>query len=120
MADTLFFVHPDESDSRVIATDYRLSGWDIVVSAPATDGVLEHLVRSAPIAAVFCLDASYEPAMMPFAQQVMADDRTRRPIMVFVEGTEDQVALARSIAPYGIFVHRDELAWVLRRLVVKN
>lgn len=120
MVDTLFVVHPDEHDPDVITATYRLNGWDILVSAPTTVGAIEHMVRSAPIAAVFCLDAGGGTTMIPFAEQVLADDRMRHPIMVFVDGHEDEIALARSIAPYGIFVHRDELEWVLRRLVFKN
>jgi hypothetical protein len=119
MVDTLFFVHTSEQDPNAIAAAYQLRGWDIAVSEPAAVDALDRMAESNPIAAVFCLDGDCGPDVMRFAETALADGRTNRPLMVFVGGAANEIAEARSIAPYGIFVRPDELPWVLKRLTVK-
>ena len=119
MVDTLFFVHTSEQDPNAIAAAYQLRGWDIAVSEPAAVDALDRMAESNPVAAVFCLDDDCSSDVMQFAESALADDRTNRPLMVFVGGAANEIATARGIAPYGIFVRPDELPWVLKRLVVK-
>ena len=119
MADTLFFVHTSENDPNAIAAAYQLRGWDIAVSEPTAIDALDRMAESNPVAAVFCLEGDCGGGVMEFVEAVMADERTNRPLMVFVDGDADELAAARRIAPYGIFVRPDELPWVLKRLVVK-
>lgn len=119
MVDTLFFVHASEQDPQVLAQAYQLNGWDIVASDPRAVDALERMAMTSPVAAVYCFDGDCASDVQSFAAQVMADDRTNRPLMVFVGGEASDIAEAKAVAPYGIFVRPDELAWVLKRLTVK-
>lgn len=119
MVETLFFVHTSEQDPHEIAAAYQLRGWNIAVSEPKAVDALERMAESSPVAAVFCLGGDCGSDVMEFAASALSDERTKRPLMVFVGGAAHEIASARSIAPYGIFVRPDELPWVLKRLVVK-
>jgi len=120
MGETLCFVHASEQDSNRIAATYQLAGWNIVIVAPQAPDALEQLASYDPAAVVFCLDERCGPGVIEFAARVLADDRTNRPLMVFVDGSADDIATARGVAPYGIFVRTDELPWVLKRLSIKS
>lgn len=119
MVDTLFFVHASEQDPAAIADTYQLRGWNIDVAPPTADDALERLAAANPVAAVFCLDHGCGHEVTTFAEAVMSDPRTNRPLMVFVDGEAEDLAAARQAAPYGIFVRPDELPWVLKRLTIR-
>ena len=119
MTDTLFFVHPDEHSPQQIAEAYQLRGWNIVVSPPHADDALDRMAQAEPVVAVFCLDGERGGDSRTLATGALADARIARPLMVFAGGGAAEVAAARAAAPYGIFVRMDELAWVLKRLMVK-
>ena len=120
MVDSLYFAHSDVRDPREIAAAYRLRGWDVAVHDPASSESLELLASMDPLAVVFCLDSSCGSDVMSFAETVMADERTNRPLMVFVDCAAEEIVQAKGFAPYGIFVRPDELAWVLKRLIVRT
>jgi len=119
MVDTLFFVHTSAQDPNEIAAAYQLRGWDIAVAGPHADDALDRMAVTSPVAAVFCLEGDCATDVTAFAEHALADDRTNKPLMVFVGGEASDIAAARGIAPYGIFVRPDELPWVLKRLIPK-
>ena len=119
MVDTLFFVHTSEQNPNELAAAYALRGWNIAAAGPHVEDALDRMAESHPVAAVFCLDGECVPDVTAFAQLVLADDRTNKPLMVFVGGEANDIAAARGVAPYGIFVRPDELPWVLKRLIPK-
>jgi len=119
MVDTLFFVHTSEQDPNAIAAAYQLRGWNIAVAGPYADDALERMAVTSPVAAVFCLDGDCASDVTAFAEHVLADERTNKPLMVFVGGEASDIAAARTTSPYGIFVRADELPWVLKRLIPK-
>jgi len=120
MVDTLFFVHTSDQNPNEIAATYQLRGWDIAVAGPHAADALDRMAISTPVAAVFCLDGDCAPDVTAFAALALADERTNKPLMVFVGGEASDIAAARSISPYGIFVRPDELPWVLKRLIPKD
>lgn len=120
MVDTLFVVHADEQDPDEISQLYQLRGWEITVADPHAADVLDRMAAANPVAAVFCLDGQCGPDVNAVAERALADHRLSRPLMVFVSGSAEDVAAARIISPYGIFVRPDELPWVLKRLVAKT
>lgn len=119
MVDTLFFVHTSNRNPDEIAAAYELRGWNIAVAGPLAQDALDRMAASSPVAAVFCLDGDCAPDVNAFATNVLSDERTNKPLMVFVGGEVSDVSEARAIAPYGIFVRPDELPWVLKRLIPK-
>jgi len=119
MVDTLFFVHTSDQNPDEIAAAYELRGWNIATAGPHAADALDRMAESSPVAAVFCLDGDCAPDVTAFAEHALADDRTNKPLMVFVGGETSDIAVARAIAPYGIFVRPDELPWVLKRLIPK-
>ncbi len=119
MVDTLFFVHTTEQNPNELAATYELRGWNVDGAAPYAEDALDRMADSRPVAAVFCLDGNCAPDVTAFAEHALADDRTNKPLMVFVGGAGSDIAAARGVAPYGIFVRPDELSWVLKRLTPK-
>lgn len=119
MVDTLFFVHSDEQSSHELAQFYQLRGWEVASADSHAADVLDRMAAANPVAAVFCLDGDCGTDVNAVVARAMADERLSRPLMVFVGGSAEDVAAARSVAPYGIFVRPDELPWVLKRLVIK-
>ena len=119
MVDTLFFVHPDAQDPDQIPQLHQLRGWNIAATGPHAPDALECMAEAGPVAAIFCLDGDFSGDVRTFAEAVLADERLGHSLMVFTGGTAQDIADARAIAPYGIFVRPDELPWVVKRLTIK-
>lgn len=120
MVDTLFFVHPDGIAAEEIAGRYRTRGWEVSVCAPDASDALDRIAQTRPVAAVFCLDGDCADDVRALAENVLGDSRLFRPLMVFVGGSPDDIAQARAMMPFGVFVSEDELPWVLKRLAIKS
>jgi|GEM_PF-3502438 len=119
MVDTLFFVHPDEDAAADLAAYYSALGWNVATSGPLATDALDRVALSNPVAAVFCLTGTCIDEVHALAGCILGDDRLRRPLMVFVGGSDEEIAMARSDTPYAVFVSQEELPWVLKRLVAK-
>lgn len=120
MVDTLFFVHQDTQAAEQIAEQYKARGWEVSVCEPDASDALDRIAESRPVAAIFCLDGECADEVRRLAEEVLGDSRLFRPLMVFVGGTPDDIAQARAMMPFGVFVREDELPWVLKRLAVKS
>jgi len=120
MVDTLFFVHSDAAAADQLAGYYRAQGWQVESTRPTDPDALDSIVRTRPVALVFCLDSECAADVHGLAEQVVGDARISRPLMVFAGGSPDDIARARQNMPFGVFVRMDELAWVLKRLAVRS
>lgn len=120
MVDTLLFVHAEANSAEQLADEYRGRGWDVSATTPDAPDALDRVAEAAPVAAVFCLDGECAADVSAFAEKVLADQRIRRPLMVFVGGAEDDVGKVRASMPFGVFVRLDELPWVLKRLTITS
>ena len=120
MADTLIFVHPEECVVEELAAHYGALGWRVATCDPCAEEALDRAISADPVAAVFCLFGAGAHDVEQFAARLVNDVRFKRPMLVFVGGSADEVSAARDHAPYGVFVNDDELPWVLKRLVVKS
>ncbi len=120
MVDTLFFVHSNQEAADQFAEEYRSRGWDVAsADATATDA-LDRVAEASPVAAVFCLEGDCAAEVNHLAESVMTDGRIHRPLLVFVGGEPEDIAAAHAAVPFGVFVRKDELPWVLRRLIAKS
>lgn len=119
MADTLFFVHPDDTAAAQFAARYGARGWNVATCDPRAADALDRMASADPVAAVFCLVSGSAFEAEQLAARVLSDGRLRRPLMVFVGGFAEEVESARGHVPFGVFVSEDELQWVLKRLVAK-
>ena len=120
MVETLFFVHSDVASAEQLADEYRARGWSVESSSASATDALDRIAETSPVAAVFCLEGDCAQDVHDLAESILADGRLHRPLLVFVDGDSDDVAQARTSAPFGVFVRRDELPWVLRRLTAKS
>jgi len=119
MVDTLFFVHADDSAAADLAAHYSALGWNVSTSGPLATDAMDKVASSNPVAAVFCLTGDYVAEVHALAARILGDGRVRRPLMVFVGGSDEEIGLARGDTPYAVFVSQEELPWVLKRLVAK-
>lgn len=120
MVDTLFFVDQDRDAAEEVADYFRERGWNVDCTQPAAPDALDRIAETSPVAAVFCLDGGCADDVLSLAEHVLSDERVPRPLMVFVDGSPTDITQARAAMPFGVFVHKDELAWVLRRLVGRS
>lgn len=104
----------------MFASEHEPDGWSIgFVDAQAPDA-LESLAANPPEAAIFCLGEGCAGDVGGFAQGMLADARFSRPLMVFLDGTAEQVASIKEWNPFAVFVTSAELPWVLKRLIPKD
>lgn len=120
MAETLFFVHSDAEAAQQIAGEYHIKGWHAESCEPGVADAIDRVASARPTAVVFCLDGDRATEVCGFAESVLSDERVIRPFMVFVGGRPADVERARATTPLGVFVNRDELQWVLKRLEVRQ
>lgn len=119
MSETLFFVSDDDATVHELAEPYRERGWGVEYASPDADDTLDRMAAARPIAAVFCLDEQCYPATRELAHAVLTDPRRIRPLMVFLGGEPEQVAVAKAEVSVGLFVQPSELPWVLKHLAFK-
>lgn len=119
MSDALFFFHEDLSEAERRGAPFRERGWSVHLAGIQADGVLDRIAEFKPLAAVFCMESCDADQLKQLATSVMDDARMLRPLMVFVGGSAEEAAALKQDVPYGVFVHEDELEWVLKHLAIK-
>lgn len=119
MADSLFFAGDDVALRDALAESYRGAGWDVLLPGADMQSTLDSIAQADPVACILCFGDGPGDAMRDLALAINADTRMR-PLFVFVAGTAEEVAQTKAALPYAVFVRPDELAWVLRRMVVKT
>jgi len=120
MVETLFFVHSNVESAEEVADEYRARGWSVESSSATATDALDRIAETSPVAAVFCLEGDCAQDVHDLAESILADGRIHRPLLVFVDGDPGDVERARISAPFGVFVRKDELPWVLKRLTAKS
>lgn len=120
MPDTLFFVSDDVVLCESLAQPYREHGWHTEQVLPGDPESLQRLAESRPLAAICILDGPSAEAVCAFAESVVADPRVLRPLMVFVGGSAEDIAVAKVSMPFAVFVRAEELPWVLKHLAFKS
>lgn len=119
MGQALLVIDQDVADAERMAAPFADRGWDVHVAAPTADGTIEYIAEHRPLAAVFCMQCGDPAVIESLAQRVLGDTRELRPLMIFVGGSADDVARLKADIPVGVFVHEDELSWVLKHLAFK-
>lgn len=117
MAETLFFLHSDPMTAAALAAPLASRGYAIEISSPSEPHVCDTIADSHPLALVISLDNQPDRGR-EVAAGVLADARTPRPLLVFVGGSERDIAETRESLPFGVFLRADEVAWSLKRLTV--
>ncbi|PKQ15120.1 MAG: hypothetical protein CVT67_11040 [Actinobacteria bacterium HGW-Actinobacteria-7] len=117
MAGTVFFVGANEAYCANLAQDYAATGWTTQVAGVDDADAVERILEDAPIAAVFCLDPDHVSVVCALIEQLTTDPRYQRPLLVFLDGSPDEVACIKQHSPFAVFVTASELTWVLKRLV---
>jgi len=120
MSSTLMFVCTDAEKCVALAEPLRAAGWEIKVSDPTAGDALEAIEAEAPVATVFDLDNGSDQASHELARALMGDPNLPRPLLVFMGGHADTVAMIKADIPFGVFVNPDELTWVLKHLIYKD
>lgn len=119
VAGALFFVGDDAGIRDDLARGFAERGWQTGHGTATLDSV-DLIVQTQPLACVFTLDGSETATLLELAENVAADERLERPLLVFSGGHADDVASVKAALPYAVFVHPDELGWVLKHLVPKT
>lgn len=119
MGQTLLIIDQDSADGERLAAPFRDRGWDVSTTAPDSGRTVELIAEARPLAAVFCLQCGDPSVIETLAADVLGDSRALRPLMVFVSDDPELVARVKTQIPVGVFVHEDELPWVLKHLAIK-
>lgn len=117
MPDALFFFHEDPAEAERLGEPFR-GRWDVHWAEPDS-AALDTIAQLQPMAVVFCLDRCHVEPPKRLARALMDDHRMARPLIVFITGSKDQAEAIKPEVPYGVFVHEDELPWVLKHLTAK-
>jgi hypothetical protein len=117
--ETLFFVDSDPLAAQGLAGEYQSRGFGVAFSAPDL-GAVDQVVAAQPVATIFALGGERAEEVCSIAESIACEPRAGRPLLVFVGGVPEIVGRAKAFAPLGVFVHPDELGWVLKRLTAKS
>ncbi len=120
MAETLYFVHSDVIAAEELARPYGERGWGTVISAPNAEDAYDRAADCRPIAAVISLEGPAADDARALGLRLTQEEDFPKPLMVFLGGSADQVALMKEALPYALFVKPEELAWVLKHLSFKG
>jgi ActR/RegA family two-component response regulator len=119
VAGALFFVGDDVGVRDDLARAFAERGWQIGHGTASPD-TADLIAQTQPVACVFSLDGSETAALLDLAENVSADERLERPLLVFSGGHVEDVASVKTALPYAVFVRPDELEWVLKHLIPKT
>jgi hypothetical protein len=114
------FIGGSSERNLMFASEHEPDGWSIGFVDAQAPTALETLAASPPEAAVFCLGEGCVGDVGGFAQEMLADARFARPLMIFLDGTAEQSASIKEWNPFAVFVTSSELPWVLKRLIPKD
>lgn len=119
MGQTLLMVDHHSEHAEQVGAPFTALGWDVRFTDPGAEDTIDFIAESKPLAAVFCLDCGDPAAHGRLASRILDDARTLRPLMVFLGGRPDVIDALKSEVPVGVFVHEEELPWVIKHLVIK-
>lgn len=119
MAQGLYFIAGDGEAAEQLANSYRAQGWLAAAGACSEPDLLDKMLVSKPVAAIFSLAGDSAPTARLLASRIVAEPSIERPLVVFIGGDTHEIDAARHDVPYAVFVSAEELPWVLKHLSYK-